>query len=97
MVLILLYLQCFLAADLRLLQVLIWMIPYAKAIILLIKQSKSFNNKTMYGFNLTSAAMFFLINGACHIWQDNISVIRHFQIPLFFRRATPPAVFVTEP
>ncbi len=38
-----------------------------------------------------------LINGACHIWQGNISVIRHFQIPLFFRRATPPAVFVTEP
>ncbi len=38
-----------------------------------------------------------VINGACHIWQGNISVIRHFQIPLFFRRATPPAVFVTEP
>ncbi len=25
-----------------------------------------------------------LINGACHIWQGNISVIRFFQIPLFF-------------
>ncbi len=41
--------------------------------------------------------VYLLINGACHIWQGNISVIRHFQIPLFFRRATPPAVFVTEP
>ncbi len=41
--------------------------------------------------------MYILVNGACHIWQGNISVIRHFQIPLFFRRATPPAVFVTEP
>ncbi len=38
---------------------------------------------------------FLLINGACHIWQGNISVIRHFQI--FFQDATPPAVFVTEP
>ncbi len=41
--------------------------------------------------------MYILVNGACHIWQGNISVIRHFQIPLFFRRTTPPAVFVTEP
>ncbi len=28
--------------------------------------------------------LLFIINGACHIWQGNISVIRHFQIPLFF-------------
>ncbi len=48
----------FLAADLQLLQVLIWMNPYAQEIIHLIKQSKSFNNKTIYGFNLTSATMF---------------------------------------
>ncbi len=51
----------------------------------------------IYGKATLLLSVILIINGACHIWQGNISVIRHFQIPLFFRRATPPAVFVTEP
>ncbi len=43
--------------------------------------------------------MYILVNGAC-LWQSNIIVIRHTYYSsssTFFRRATPPAVFVTEP
>ncbi len=57
----------------------------------------SFNSFVQMPDSFRNKVSDWIINGACHIWQGNISVIRHFQIPLFFRRATPPAVFVTEP
>ncbi len=47
----------------------------------------------IYGKATLLLSVILIINGACHIWQGNISVIRHFQIPLFFGALLLPQFF----